>query len=72
MSESSDYSLNETAPPFGDKLDLPDWSGHMPHRARMPAEEWLAYCRSNLPKLRARPGYAESRHRHGIGVEFTL
>ena len=35
-------------------------------------DDWLAYCRSNLPKLRARPGYAESRLRNGISVEFNL
>ena len=74
MSESSNYSLEETPPEFGGSpaLELPDWSGHRPHRSRMPTEAWLAYCRSNLPKLRARPGYAEGRRRHGIDVEFHL
>jgi len=74
VSESSSYSLKETPPPFGgaDTLKFPDWNGQSPHRSRMPTDEWLAYCRSNLPRLRARPGAAQARCQHGIGVEFVL
>jgi hypothetical protein len=55
-----------------DDLVFPDWSGMLPNRPRMPKDEWLEYCRSNLPKIRAQPGYAELRRLHGISVEFTL
>jgi len=44
----------------------------LPHESRMPKDQWLEYCRSNLPKIRAQPGYAELRRLHGISVEFTL
>jgi hypothetical protein len=53
-------------------LEFPDWSGKLPHRSRVPNDEWLAYLRSNLPKLRATPGYWERRRQNGIPVEFTL
>ena len=74
MSESFNSSLNEAAPEYGlgAGLELPDWSGHQPHRSRVPTDEWLAYCRSNLPKLRLRPGHAQIRRQNGIAVEFHL
>ena len=74
MSESSDYSLKENVEGFGrgDRLEFPDWSGHLPHRSQVPNDEWLAYCRSNLPKIRSLPGYAESRREDGIAAEFHL
>jgi hypothetical protein len=53
-------------------LEFPDWSGQLPHRSRVSNDRWLEYCRSNLHKLRAYPGYAERRRRNGIPVEFTL
>ena len=74
MSESSDYSLNE-APALhtgADKLEFPDWSGLLPHRSRVSNDAWLAYCRSNLAKIRASPGYAEGRGQDGINTEFRL
>jgi hypothetical protein len=36
------------------------------------AEAWLAYCRSNLGKLRQRPGYAHRRRQNGISATFSL
>ncbi len=74
MKESSDSLLNETSTDYrsGERLDLPDWCGHLSHRSNVPIDEWLAYCRSNLPALRARPGYAERRLQNGIPVEFSL
>ena len=72
MNESSN-SLRE-APPVVSTTDLefPDWSGQLPHRSRVSNDRWLNYCRSNLAKLRAYPGYAERRRRNGIPVEFTF
>ena len=65
--------LNEPSPPFGGKdLEFPEWSGHLPAPSRMPVNQWLAYCRSNLPKIRKQPGYHESRLQDGIAVEFVL
>lgn len=72
MNESSSSSLNEATPESGAGLELPDWSGHQPHRSRVPNDKWLAYCRSNLPKLRLRPGHAQIRRQNGIAVEFHL
>ena len=74
MSESSDYSLNEAPALYAgaDKLEFPDWSGHLPHRSRVPNDEWLAYCLSNLPQIRSRPGYSESRKQDGITAEFRF
>ena len=74
MSESSDYLLREGSPGYGfpGLIDLPEWSGHLPRRSRLPNDRWLAYCRSNLSKLRTRPGYVQSRLQNGIGVEFSL
>ena len=70
MSESASSLLRET---FGDEpLELPDWNGQVLHRSRVSNDEWRAYCRANLPKLRARPGYAQARQQHGIPVEFQL
>ena len=70
MNESEHYFLKES--PGGESLDFPDWSGQQPHRSRVPSDEWLAYCRSNVIKLRARPGFKQGRRQHGIQVEFTL
>ena len=70
MSESESSLLKET--PGDEPLELPDWNGQLPHRSRLSNDEWLAYCRSNLPKLRAIPGYAQTRRQHGIPVEFQL
>ena len=74
MNESSGCSLRESPPAYGPSglLDLPDWSGQVAHRSRVPTDEWLAYCRANLSKLRTRPGYVQSRLQHGIGAEFSL
>jgi hypothetical protein len=72
MSESASYSLNDSSPAYGADLEFPDWSGHLPHRSHVPLDQWLAYCRSNLPKLRQHPGYREARLQDGIPVEFVL
>ncbi len=71
---SPDFSPKETPPAYGmgTALELPDWSGHRSHHSRMPNDQWLAYCRSNLSKLRAHPGFAERRRQQGIVVEFAL
>jgi hypothetical protein len=53
-------------------LDLPDWSGMLPHRARMSTDDWLAYCKAQLPKLKKWPRYEERRREQGIPVEFVL
>jgi len=53
-------------------LEFPDWSGHLPHRSRVSNDAWLAYCRSNLAKIRTSPGYAEGRKQDGIATEFRL
>lgn len=70
MSESASSLLRDT--PGDEPLGLPDWSGQVPHRSRVSNDEWLAYCRSNLPKLRARPGYGQTRRQDGIAAEFAL
>ena len=73
MNESSNYSLNEVGPEYdAEKLELPDWSGHMQSRRLISKERWLAYCRSNLPKLRAHAGYRRKRLEHGVVSEFRL
>ena len=74
MNESSDYSLRESRSIYGNtgELEFPDWSGHLPHRSRVSNDAWLAYCRSNLAKIRASPGYAEGRGQDGINTEFRL
>jgi hypothetical protein len=73
MTESSNFSLKETPPPGSHDPDLlPDWSGHRAHRSQIPNDVWRAYCRSNLPKIRLRPGFKENRRQHGIAVEFSL
>lgn len=73
MSESPDCSPDKTpAPRAAEDLVFPDWSGMLPNTPRMPKDKWLEYCRSNLPKIRAQPGYAELRRLHGISVEFEL
>lgn len=73
MNESSNFFLNETPHEYeAGKLDLPDWSGHSPPRRHVPTDEWLAYCRSNLPRLRAHPGHRQSRLQHGVSAEFRL
>ena len=74
MSESSNYSLKETAIRYGDgdPLEFPDWRGKLPRRSRVSNDEWLDYCRSNLPKLRQHPGHAQQRRQNGIAVEFVL
>lgn len=53
-------------------FDLPDWSGQSPHHSSMSNDEWIAYCRSNLPRLRAQPGHRLKRLEHGVSVEFRL
>lgn len=70
MSEFENSLLRET--PGDATLEFPDWSGQLPHRSRVPNDEWLAYCRANLPKLRASAGYAQARQQHGIPVEFQI
>jgi len=73
MSESLGSSLNEPSTPYrGNALEFPDWSGHLPPRRRASKDQWLAYCRSNLPKLRQLPGYRDARLQDGISVEFVL
>ncbi|MEK7685308.1 MAG: hypothetical protein AAB466_07800 [Verrucomicrobiota bacterium] len=78
MNESSASSPNEPAPAcavpaqFGDHLELPDWSGQRPRQTRVPTDEWLAYCRSNLPLIRSKPGYQERRLKSKVSVEFVL
>ena len=58
MNESSDYSLEESRLIYGNagELEFPDWSGLLPQRSRVSNDTWLAYCRSNLAKIRASPG----------------
>jgi hypothetical protein len=73
--ESSDSPLKEAPALQGgatDDLEFPDWSGMQPHRTRVSNDDWLAYCRSNLPRLRSKPGYEQRRRRNGIPVEFVL
>jgi len=74
MNESSNSSLEEKATAYRslDGFVLPDWGGHAAHASRVPADEWLAYCRANLAKLRSRPGYALRRRQNGITAEFSL
>ena len=72
MSESKNSSLNEEAAPYAKGLDFPDWSGQAPVRTHISKDQWLAYCRSNLSKIRQRPGYLEGRKQNGISVEFVL
>ena len=74
MNESSDYSLKESRLIYGNagELEFPDWSGQLPHRSRVSNDTWLAYCLSNLAKIRTSPGYAEGRMQDGIATEFRL
>jgi len=74
MNESSDYSLKESWSIYGNagELEFPDWSGQLPHRSRVSNDTWLAYCRSNLAKIRSSPGYAVGRKQDGIATEFRL
>ena len=75
MNESSDSPLHEAPAPYGgaaEGLEFPDWSGMLPHRSRVSNDDWLAYCRSNLPLLRSKPGYVARRRQNGISVEFNL
>ncbi len=74
MKKSSSLLLNETAPSAGPALDfeLPDWSGHLPSRHAGSKDAWIAYCRSNLPKLKKIAGYPERRLSHGVAAEFHL
>jgi hypothetical protein len=73
MSESSASSLNESSTSYAaTDLEFPDFSGHLPHRSNVPLDQWLAHGRSNLPRLRQRPGYREARLQDGIAVEFVL
>ncbi len=53
-------------------LELPDWRGKLPHRSSVSNDQWLDYCRSNLPKLRQHPGHAQQRRQNGIALEFVL
>jgi len=71
---TADYSLRESRSIYGNtgELEFPDWSGLLPHRSRVSNDTWLAYCRSNLAKIRTRPGYAEGRKQDGISTEFRL
>ena len=74
MSESSNFSANQPQSERGNDtpLEFPDWSGQLPSRPKMSKDDWLAYCRSNLAKLRARPGHEQIRRQNGISMEFTL
>jgi hypothetical protein len=74
MNGSSGYSLRETEPIYGStaELDFPDWNGQLPHASRVSNDAWLDYCRSNLAKIRAHPGYAHGRSQDGITAEFRL
>jgi hypothetical protein len=74
MNESSDYSLKESRSIYGNagELEFPDWSGQLSRRSRVSNDAWLAYCRSNLMKIRTSPGYAEGRRQNGISTEFHL
>jgi hypothetical protein len=73
MNDSDNSSVRETPPEYGGgPLDLPDWSGHQSHPSRMSKDAWLEYCRSNLPKLRQRPGHHEIRRQNGIASGFVL
>lgn len=78
MSDSSERSLNEPASAYcapgiaTEDLEFPDWTGHLPHKPRMSADEWLAYCRSNLPLMRCKPGYQERRSSGRVAAEFVL
>lgn len=78
MNGSPASSPNEPAPSrpkpakSGDELPLPDWSGQRPRQSRVPTDEWLAYCRSNLPLIRSKPGYQERRLKSKVSVEFVL
>lgn len=74
MTKSSNFSDKVSSPPFTSDpaLVFPDWSGHRAHRSHIPNDDWRAYCRSNLPKIRLRPGFKENRRQHGIAVEFSL
>lgn len=74
MSESSNFSTSQPQPDPGDgePLEFPDWYGQLPSRPQISKDEWRAYCLSNLPKLRARPGYEQRRRQNGISVEFVL
>jgi len=78
MNEFSTTSLNEASPTYqadaigGLDFDLPDWSGQLHRTSRVPLDQWLAYCRSNLPRLRQSPRFSERRSQHGVGAEFSL
>ena len=74
MSESSDLPLPETPASHAgdDGLEFPDWSGMLPSRRHVNPDRWLAYCRSNLPLIRSKPGYLLRRRLNGIPVEFVL
>lgn len=71
MSEFENYSFNDR-PRLVDDLVLPDWSGMLPSRPRMSTDDWLAYCKAQLPRLKQHPRYAERRREQGISVEFVL
>lgn len=72
MSESESYSLKETGPVYGEKLEFPDWSGMERSYRKISTERWLAYCKSNLPRIKQHPGYEMRRREQGIPVEFVL
>ncbi len=74
MNESSDYSLKESRSIHGNagELEFPDWSGPLPRRSRLSNDVWLAYCLSNLAKIRNGPGYSEGRKQDGISTESRL
>jgi hypothetical protein len=59
-------------PSAGEPLSLPDWSGQLAQRRRIPVDRWLAYCRSNLVRLRAHPGFGKLRERERVDAEFSL
>jgi len=74
MKKSSSLSQNETPPVYGSALDLdfelPDWSGHLASRRVGSKDAWIAYCRSNLAKLRKLPGHADKLCALCIAAEF--
>lgn len=78
MNESENSSLSEVSPPYRtrsaepDGLALPNWSGQVAHVSQVPREQWLAYCQSNLPRLRRSPGFSARRRENGIHAEFCL
>jgi hypothetical protein len=78
MNEYGTISLTETGP--ADQADaagelnfeLPNWGGQLPRAANKSIDQWLAYCRSNLPRLRESPGFVARRREPRVTAEFIL